>query len=276
MNYYQHHIGDFNSATMCLTRVERALYRDLIELYYDKEKPLISDLRLLKKLMRVVTKEEEEALNMVLELYFRLEEDGYHNDRCDAELEKYHSKSEAKVRAGKASAAKRNKRLTGVEQPLNKRSTNQEPITNNQDNPSCTISPKAANGYTPEFEAAWTDYPKREGGNPKKSAFCKWKARLKAGATVEELHQGVIRYANFIRAKGKEHTSYVKQAATFFGPDEHYNESWEISHETSENPSGHSSWQQSPAARRNDIHRRAYREIAEKAAIEGRMDSGDF
>ena len=29
MNFYQHHIGDFNNATRHLTRLERSIYRDL-------------------------------------------------------------------------------------------------------------------------------------------------------------------------------------------------------------------------------------------------------
>lgn len=44
MNFYPHHIGDFNNATRHLTRVERSVYRDLIELYYDTECPLNNDL----------------------------------------------------------------------------------------------------------------------------------------------------------------------------------------------------------------------------------------
>lgn len=40
MNYYQHHIGDFNNATRHLSLVERAIYRDLLDMYYDTEKPI--------------------------------------------------------------------------------------------------------------------------------------------------------------------------------------------------------------------------------------------
>ena len=59
MHYYSHNIGDFNNSTRHLTRVERSLYRDLIELYYDTEKPLdsMSFDRLAK---RVLAKTEEE------------------------------------------------------------------------------------------------------------------------------------------------------------------------------------------------------------------------
>ena len=65
MNYYQHHIGDFNNATRHLTRVERVLYRDLIELYYDTEKPITSDLDYLARRIIATTEEDKNALNVV-------------------------------------------------------------------------------------------------------------------------------------------------------------------------------------------------------------------
>ncbi|MEI1656947.1 DNA-binding protein, partial [Escherichia coli] len=35
--------------------------------------------------------------------------------------------------------------------------------------------------YSPEFEQAWQEYPKRAGGNSKSAAFKAWKARLREG-----------------------------------------------------------------------------------------------
>ncbi len=80
--------------------------------------------------------------------------------------------------------------------------------------------------YSPEFETAWQLYPKRAGGNPKPSAFKAWKARLREGVTPETLMEGVKRYAAYVRATGSTGTQFVKQAATFFGPDRHFEESW--------------------------------------------------
>lgn len=80
--------------------------------------------------------------------------------------------------------------------------------------------------YSPEFETAWQAYPKRAGGNPKPSAFKAWKARLREGVTPENLLEGVKRYAAYVRATGSTGTQFVKQAATFFGPDRHFEESW--------------------------------------------------
>lgn len=78
--------------------------------------------------------------------------------------------------------------------------------------------------YSAEFERFWKSYPKREGGNPKKSAWKAWKARIRAGVSADDLIAAASRYADQMRAKGSEGTSFVKQACTFLGPDEHWAE----------------------------------------------------
>ncbi|WP_241181485.1 helix-turn-helix domain-containing protein [Klebsiella michiganensis] len=85
----------------------------------------------------------------------------------------------------------------------------------------------AKRDYSPEFETAWQDYPKRAGGNSKAAAWKAWKARLKDGVNPEAMLAGVKRYATYARATGSVGTQYVKQAATFFGPDRHFEESWQ-------------------------------------------------
>lgn len=81
--------------------------------------------------------------------------------------------------------------------------------------------------YSNEFEQAWQAYPKRAGGNSKAAAWKAWKARIKDGVTTVEMLAGVNRYAAYVRATGSAGTQYVKQAATFFGPDRHFEESWQ-------------------------------------------------
>lgn len=87
-------------------------------------------------------------------------------------------------------------------------------------------SRNAKQDYSPEFEAAWQAYPKRSGGNPKPSAWKAWSARIREGVKPADMLAGVQRYAGYITATGKAGTEYVKQAATFFGPDHHFAESW--------------------------------------------------
>ena len=113
MNHYPHHIGDFRSATRHLTFVERALYRELLDLYYDTERPLNADTQKLARLVLAQCEEQCAALECVLEEFFFLQDDGWHNDRCDTEIEAYRSKVLSASAAGKKSAEARRSKASG-------------------------------------------------------------------------------------------------------------------------------------------------------------------
>lgn len=78
--------------------------------------------------------------------------------------------------------------------------------------------------YTAEFEEAWALYPSRPGAS-KAATFKAWKARLKAGATAVKMIEGAAAYAAYCKAERTE-PQFIKQAATFFGPGEHYAADW--------------------------------------------------
>lgn len=108
MNYYQHHIGDFNNATRHLSLVERAIYRDLLDMYYDTEKPIdASNLERLARRLQCTTEDQTAALKYVLEEFFTLQDGAYINNRCEREIAEYHGKRKQASDAGKASAKKR-------------------------------------------------------------------------------------------------------------------------------------------------------------------------
>ena len=89
MNYYEHHIGDYAEATAHLTFVEDAAYSRLIRKYYAAEKPMPADLKAVQRLVGARSKDEREAVQTILEEFFELREDGWHNARCDAEIKAY-------------------------------------------------------------------------------------------------------------------------------------------------------------------------------------------
>ncbi len=139
MNFYPHHISDFNNATRHLTRVERSVYRDAIEMYYDTESVLTGDLTRLQKKLLCRSDEEKQALNDVLDEFFDLHDDGYFHERCDHEIAKYRANISSKAKAGIASAKARKQKAAERKQNSTRvkySSTlvhNQEPITNNQE-----------------------------------------------------------------------------------------------------------------------------------------------
>ena len=107
MKYYPHHIGDFDRATKHLTRVERSIYRDLIELYYDAEQALALDFDSLCRKIIARSDEERTAVEQMLNEFFTKTEQGWYHDRCEEELEAYRNSTSQKSAAGKASAARR-------------------------------------------------------------------------------------------------------------------------------------------------------------------------
>ncbi len=90
--------------------------------------------------------------------------------------------------------------------------------------------------YPHEFEYTWSAYPSRPGSS-KKEAFKAWSARLKSGVAVDDIAAGVARYAKYVAALQTE-PQYIKQPATFFGPDEHYKTDWTIPKQQSTKQTG--------------------------------------
>ena len=91
MNHYPHHIGDFNTATRHLSRLERAVYRDALDMYYDTEAPLDGgDFDRLAKRLLCRDAAEVAALQFVLEEFFEQQDDGtWAHHRCDREIAKF-------------------------------------------------------------------------------------------------------------------------------------------------------------------------------------------
>lgn len=139
MKYYKHHIGDFDRATRHLTRLERSVYRDMLDMYYDTEKSLPIELPAICRKIIANSNEESTAVESSLNEFFTRTPTGWYHDRCESEIETYYANNSQKAEAGKASARKRsekrqlalNENSTGVEIPLNENSTNHKPLTTN-------------------------------------------------------------------------------------------------------------------------------------------------
>lgn len=118
MHYYQFNIGDYKTHTAHLTPIEDICYRRLLDHYYLHEKPIINDIEKVTRLLMLNGHSTD--VEHVLNEYFILAEQCWHNLRADVEIEAYHANKASKSKAGKASAAKRYKH---IEQELNDCST---------------------------------------------------------------------------------------------------------------------------------------------------------
>lgn len=95
MRHFAHNIGDYAAATAHLSFLEDAAYHRLLRRYYQDEKALPTALSDCQRLVGARSKDEREAVRVVLEEFFTLQADGWHQARADREIEVYRAKAEA-------------------------------------------------------------------------------------------------------------------------------------------------------------------------------------
>ncbi|MGH8029888.1 MAG: YdaU family protein [Arenimonas sp.] len=89
MNYYEHHIGDYAAATSHLSWDEDMAYTRLIRAYYQHERAIPAERKAVYRLARAASKSQRDAVDAVLDEFFVLADDGWHQKRCDEEVERY-------------------------------------------------------------------------------------------------------------------------------------------------------------------------------------------
>jgi hypothetical protein len=182
---------------------------------------------------------------LILAEFFHLEDDGWHNNRADIEIEEYQSKAEtARVNGKKGGRPKKNSGLktqlvisgnpeeTGLKANQEPLTINQEPLTNIKNTSQATKK----NIYPGWFDSLWEKFPPRAGGNDKRKAFQAVNARIADGKKqnkteneiLDDFVAAVFRYRLFVVATNKINTEYTMQAATFFGPGGHIENDWKI------------------------------------------------
>lgn len=128
MNYYQFHIGDYKSHTHHLSPIEDIIYRRLLDVYYLQEHPLNAGSASVAR--QINMREYEKDVELVLNEFFTLTDDGWNNYRADKEIGAYKAKIKQASNAGKVSAERRfNSRSTDVLTDV-QLTNNHKPITN--------------------------------------------------------------------------------------------------------------------------------------------------
>jgi len=128
MHFYSFNIGDYISHTKHLSDMEDLAYRRLLDLYYLHERTLNEDVAIVAR--KINMRDNVLEVETVLNEFFVLEiGKGWTNPRADEEIQKYQSKVQSAIRAGKASALARSNASSTTVQPNNK----QETINNKQE-----------------------------------------------------------------------------------------------------------------------------------------------
>lgn len=243
MNFYPFHPGDYMLRTAHLEPIEDLAYRRLLDLYYTGEKPLEGSAESLARVVRMRSHVDE--VRAVLQEFFIDSPDGWRHTHCDGVIAQYREKAARSVANGKKGGRPKKAEETGQQSENNPEKTqqvssgmleetgqqaNQEPKPKPKPEekeqkalvPSGDDTSERAGGYTPDFEAFWSEYPKRDGGNSKKGAFQKWNARLRQGVAASDLILSAKRYRERMASEGNIGTRYVKQAEVFLGAKDYW------------------------------------------------------
>ena len=220
------YIGDYLADTSRLTTEQHGAYILIIMDYWRNGPPPDDDIALSS-----ITRMQLQAWKRIREAMlrmFRIDGGYWVHKRIEEERASAMGNAVKYTNRAKKAAAKRwgkesNEDATSIAQGLLLDCTSPSP------SPALT-SPtkklkKQSSGYTPEFEDVWKLYPWTSDAN-KRVAFKAWTARLNAGIQPGDITEGVKRYAAYCRSLEIEQR-YIKQPATFFGPDEHYLQAWE-------------------------------------------------
>lgn len=100
MNYYERHIGDYLKDTAHLSLLEHGIYTRLMDVYYTREAAIPEEQA--ARLVGARSKEEREALDAVLNEFFQRTANGWMQERCEREIERYQDKQAKAKRSANA------------------------------------------------------------------------------------------------------------------------------------------------------------------------------
>ena len=168
MNYVEFHLGDYAAATAHLSWDEDAAYMRLLRAYYHSESPIPADLKQAFRLARATTPAQRQAVETVLQEFFDLRADGWHQKRCDAEIERATDKKE---KAKRSASARWAAQPTDSERTANAMRTHMRTHTE---------------GNAPNLQTPDTRHQGETGVSPKHSPPAKPAATLRAPELVAE------------------------------------------------------------------------------------------
>jgi uncharacterized phage protein (TIGR02220 family) len=237
MHYYQFNIGDWALHTSHLTLEEEGVYRRILDFYYDTELPIPKDTKPVIRRLRL--SQYSDIVDIILEEYFYLEDDGWHNKRVDEEITKFQSKSDrAKVNGAKGGRPPKGKEEEPkaipkeprdnpeITQKVNfanpeesKSKANEELLTTNEELLTINDKPKDQKTMPSKLddELAVIEYLNLISSSnyqPVESNRKLIRARLAEGRTVDEI-KSVIDRQNMEWPPDSPHRKYLRPATLF-------------------------------------------------------------
>lgn len=110
MTWFPFYTADFLGATIGLSFLERAAYAVMLVMYYELERPLPLDRTRCFRLLQAESDEQRRAIDHILQEFFVRRDDGWYNERAEAEIAKSSVISKKRAASGlKGAKARWNK-----------------------------------------------------------------------------------------------------------------------------------------------------------------------
>jgi uncharacterized protein YdaU (DUF1376 family) len=161
MHFYRFNIKDYAVNTTHLTNEEDLAYRRLLDLYYTDEQPIPNNNQLVSRRIRIAA----EVVDVVLNEFFVLTENGWICGRVEEEIEGYRNlcRKRKEVGASGGRPPKKQAKPKGKQDETNRLAIAPIPVTNNQ-----YISPIVPTG---DMELEIQETPERETTHPALTRF---------------------------------------------------------------------------------------------------------
>lgn len=163
MNFFKHHLGDYAAATAHLSWDEDMAYTRLMRVYYQHEKPIPADKAQACRLARATTPVQKRAVETVLNEFFTLEDDGWHQKRCDEEIAAMQKKADQNREIGKLGGRPKKQKSEPTQNPDGFETETQTVSRNNpSQKPEATSQnpeQKQQHNHGSQWRAADDDFP---------------------------------------------------------------------------------------------------------------------
>lgn len=194
MNFYKHHLGDYEGATAHLSWDEDMAYSRLMRVYYRRESPIPDVERY--RLTRATSKAQRAAVDAVLAEFFLRDGDVWRQKRCDEEIAAYQRQSETNRRIARGRTVNES-----FNEPSTNRIPNQKPDTRTKNQ---KPEPEARDSTEVQPVPTWLQIPEWE-------AFQRHRRELKKPLRETGMRELVKQLAGF-RADGYDISKVLSTA----------------------------------------------------------------
>jgi uncharacterized protein YdaU (DUF1376 family) len=227
--FYRFFAGDYLRDAAHLSLLEHGVYRRLIDIYMTTGEPLPFDMPKLYRLLHATSKEEQGAVQQVVEEFFRMDGSLLRHSRCDRELKWQFDLTEQALRANKIrwGRVNENQQLASGRNPDGLLTVSEPDIEKNlmlipTKNPTLIKAAKVASAdsardkpratkYPPGFSEFWNAYPRKVG---KEKAFLEWKKRRPDRAMLDVMLAAIATQKQS-RDWLKDHGEFIPHPSTW-------------------------------------------------------------